>query len=103
MNTRLSRSLLVLLVGPLVAASAACSTSAQHGARAGSADQHDTIAELHQRKCGNCHRLVEPSTRARADIERALGRHDKRLRLTRDELNALVDYLAPETGSQAKR
>ncbi len=103
MNARRSPSpLLVLVAASLVAMSAACSGT-RDGARVGSADQHDTIAELHQRKCGNCHRLVEPSTRARADVERALGRHDKRLRLTRAEWSALVDYLAPEAGSQAKR
>jgi hypothetical protein len=101
MNPR--RSLLVLLVAPLLAASAACSTGTRDGARLESADKHDSIADLHQRKCGNCHRLVEPSSRARADIQSALGRHAKRLRLTHAEWTALTDYLAPEAGSQAKR
>ena len=101
MNVR--RSLFVVFVAAVLATSAACSTSMGDRARAESADQHDTIAELHQRKCGNCHRLVEPATRPRAEIESALLRHEKRMHLTRAEWTALVDYLAPvpATVSQA--
>ncbi len=95
------RLLLVLFAAPAFAAAAACSTSTGDGARIGSAEQHDTIAELHQRKCGNCHRLVEPSTRPRAEIDSAIGRHQKRLRLTQAEWTAIADYLAPVTVSQA--
>jgi hypothetical protein len=52
------------------------------------------IVTVHVSKCGACHAPVEPGTRSREDIERALARHQKRLRLSPDEWSAMVDYLA---------
>jgi hypothetical protein len=100
---KLRRALLAVVIASLAAATAACASGAGDGTRADSADSHATIAALHQRKCGSCHRLVEPSTRSRATIVDAMGRHEKRLRLSPAEWSALTDYLAPETTSmQAK-
>ena len=96
------RSLLALALAPLLAASAACSAGVRDGAPATSPESSGTIAQLHQRKCGACHRLVEPASRTRPEIERALGRHEKRLHMTRDEWTAMVDYLAPASVTQAK-
>jgi hypothetical protein len=51
------------------------------------------VAEIHHAHCGGCHRRVEPGQRTRAQLERALAKHHKRLRLTDTQWERLVDYL----------
>jgi hypothetical protein len=52
------------------------------------------IANVHRAKCGACHTRVEPGTRTRAQLEAALSRHRKRVRLTEAEWAEMIDYLA---------
>jgi hypothetical protein len=72
---------------------AASSPRADEGARG----EPQRIAAIHVSKCGSCHVPVEPGTRSRDELERALDRHQKRLHLTREEWNAMVEYLAAES------
>jgi hypothetical protein len=56
------------------------------------AQQH--VAEVHRAKCGNCHVRVEPGTHSHDQLETALGRHRKRVRLSEEEWSQLIEYLA---------
>jgi hypothetical protein len=94
-----ARCTLGMLLVATLGVAAACTTSARPVVPA----SETRIAQIHRSKCSSCHRLVEPATRTRAEIERALERHDKRVRLSHDDWRALVDYLAPSgSSSQAK-
>jgi hypothetical protein len=92
---------------------AACSTPATTTAAADPTAQTRTtealvgdarpISQIHASKCGSCHVPVQPGTRSRDQIEAAMSRHGKRLRLTQAQWTAMVEYLAPAVGSvQAK-
>jgi hypothetical protein len=52
------------------------------------------VADVHRAKCGNCHVRVEPGTRSHAALESAFSRHKKRVHLSEDEWNELIEYLA---------
>jgi hypothetical protein len=58
------------------------------------APAHARVASVHRSKCGSCHVRVEPGERTRVDLEAALARHRKRVRLTEEEWGDMVDYLA---------
>jgi hypothetical protein len=67
------------------------------GARSPGEMAHDSpIARIHRARCGNCHQRIEPNFRTRAELEPALLRHRKRVHLSDDEWDAMVDYLAPQ-------
>jgi hypothetical protein len=53
-----------------------------------------TIAAIHAHKCGSCHIAPEPKSRTREQVDAALGRHQKRVRLTHAQWAAMSDYLA---------
>ena len=52
------------------------------------------VAEIHHSVCGNCHARVEPGTRTREKLERALAKHHTRVKMTDAEWAELVDYLS---------
>jgi cytochrome c5 len=52
------------------------------------------IASLHSRQCGRCHVAPEPRTRTRAQLEEAAPRHDRRVHMSHDDWQAMIDYLA---------
>jgi hypothetical protein len=52
------------------------------------------IASLHSQKCGRCHVAPEPGTRTRAQLEDAFSRHGRRVHLSHDDWQAMLDYLA---------
>ena len=54
------------------------------------------IAAVHTSRCGRCHVAPEPNTRTRAELESAFGRHKKRVHLSQDEWQAMIDFLAPQ-------
>jgi hypothetical protein len=86
MKLRLA-STIVAAVGLLSAG--ACSPASAPDAR--------PIAAVHRHQCGRCHTPPEPGVLARDRVESAAQRHDKRVRLTRDEWTAMIEYLAPKT------
>jgi hypothetical protein len=51
------------------------------------------IATVLRSQCGRCHVPPEPRMRSREQVESAAARHAKRVRLTRDEWTAMIDYL----------
>lgn len=61
------------------------------------------IAAVHSSKCGQCHVPPEPKTHTRAQLEDAFGRHKKRVHLSPDEWEAMIDYLAAPPGAIAPR
>jgi len=77
---RLGLLLLTLALG-------ACSPAA--------APENPRVAKIHRTQCGRCHSPPEPGKRSRAEVEAAATRHSTRVRLTREEWTAMVDYLAP--------
>ncbi|MGD0524915.1 MAG: hypothetical protein ABSE49_07220 [Polyangiaceae bacterium] len=52
------------------------------------------IASLHSHQCGRCHVAPEPKTRTRAQLEEAFTRHDRRVHMSHDDWQAMIDYLA---------
>jgi len=52
---------------------------------------------VHRHQCGRCHVPPSPGSHSREEFESAFGRHQKRVRLTQEEWQAMVDYLAPTT------
>jgi hypothetical protein len=60
-----------------------------------SAPDAPPIAAVHRHQCGRCHTPPEPGALARQRVESAALRHDSRVRLTRDEWTAMIEYLAP--------
>jgi hypothetical protein len=53
------------------------------------------IATVHRHQCGKCHAPPPPRSHSREEFETAFGRHHKRVHLTDEEWQAMVDYLAP--------
>lgn len=53
------------------------------------------IAAVHRHQCGKCHAPPSPGSHSREEFESAFGRHHKRVHLTEEEWQAMVDYLAP--------
>jgi len=53
------------------------------------------IAAVHRHQCGKCHAPPPPGSHSREEFETAFGRHHKRVHLTQEEWQAMVDYLAP--------
>jgi hypothetical protein len=96
----------LLLLGCLLATtSAACggtTGTAPSSVTPASAEAKEAqIASVWRSKCGACHVPVEPGSRKRDEIETALQRHRKRLRLTDDQWSQLVDFLAPPQTQRA--
>jgi hypothetical protein len=83
-------ALLVLAMTTMACANAPAAESAR---------DESPIASLHHRKCGSCHVPVEPGARTRAELEPALARHEKRVKLTRGEWDAMLEYLASSSKS----
>jgi cytochrome c5 len=52
------------------------------------------IASLHSHQCGRCHVAPEPKTRTRAQLEEAVPRHDRRVHMSHDDWQAMIEYLA---------
>jgi hypothetical protein len=52
------------------------------------------IASLHSRACGRCHVAPAPRTRTRAQLEDAFSRHGKRVHMSHEDWQAMLDYLA---------
>ena len=61
-----------------------------------SQEERAHISSVHLAKCGSCHTPVAPGSRARAEVEAALGRHRKRARLTDREWHLMIDYLTKD-------
>jgi hypothetical protein len=57
------------------------------------------IARVHQRQCGRCHAPPERGSHSRPKLEDAFSRHRKRVRLTSEEWEAMVEYLAAPSTS----
>jgi Skp family chaperone for outer membrane proteins len=67
-----------------------------------SAPDGPPIAAVHTRRCGNCHTAPEPGSHTRASLEDAFGRHQRRVHLSQEEWQAMVDYLAVGTPPSQK-
>jgi hypothetical protein len=82
------RSTMVAVLGPMsmVVGLTGCSQAA--------APDAPPIASLHSHQCGRCHVPPEPRTRTRAQLEDAFTRHGKRVHLSHDDWQAMIDYLA---------
>lgn len=85
------------LVGCALVGLVAAGCSARPASAPRSLEAESAIAETHRARCGACHVHVEPGERTRAELELALARHRKRVRLTDSEWAALTDYLAAPT------
>lgn len=81
---RAATALFALLLGSLAAA---CAPAA--------APDGPPIAAVHRHQCGRCHTPPEPGSHSRAEFESAFGRHHKRVHLSEEEWQAMIDYLAP--------
>ncbi len=60
-----------------------------------SAPDGPPIAAVHRHQCSKCHAPPPPGSHSREEFEDAFGRHHKRVHLTQDEWQAMIDYLAP--------
>jgi hypothetical protein len=60
------------------------------------------VAQVWLGRCGGCHTRVEPGTRSHAELEGALARHHKRVRLSDEEWTQMIDYLAKDRMSASK-
>jgi hypothetical protein len=56
------------------------------------------IAATITTRCASCHEAPKPGVRARAEVAKALSRHHKRVRLTDDQWEAVLEYLAEGSG-----
>ncbi len=54
------------------------------------------VAKVWASRCGSCHVRVEPGTRDRETLEKALSRHRTRVRMDEPQWAALVEFLAAE-------
>jgi len=61
-----------------------------------------TIAAIHARRCGSCHVAPAPKSRTREQVDAAVERHQKRVRLTPAQWAAMSDYLTGPDGSTAR-
>jgi Spy/CpxP family protein refolding chaperone len=64
-------------------------------APAAAAPDGPPIAAVHRHRCGKCHAPPPPGSHSREEFESAFGRHRKRVHLTDQEWQAMIDYLAP--------
>ena len=80
-----------------------CAVLAVGCGRARAPSDAPPIAALHATKCGACHSPVEPGTHTRAALESAFARHQRRVRLSDDEWNAMVQYLASDASASDTR
>jgi hypothetical protein len=53
----------------------------------------ESIAVVHQSRCGTCHERVDPGERTREQLETALARHRDRMQLTESQWQAMLEYL----------
>jgi cytochrome c5 len=90
-----ARVLGALSIGIACAACGAASATSTTSTNAANAEPDRPIAHVHAARCGSCHVPVAPGTRSRDQIERAMVRHGKRLRLSDEQWRAMVEYLAP--------
>ena len=81
-----------LLLGSLAVACAPAAAPDGSGERSG---ERPPIATVHRHQCGRCHAPPPPGSHSREEFETAFGRHHKRVHLTDEEWQAMVDYLAP--------
>ena len=91
----------VFVWGLLVSLVACAAGPAPSGASAPT--ERSAIAKVHASKCGSCHKPPEPDMRTREQVEDALARHRKRVRLTSEEWAMMVDYLAVPDGRTARQ
>jgi hypothetical protein len=59
------------------------------------------IASTWHARCGACHTRVEPGTRTRAQLDKALARHHKRVHLDEDQWRQMIAFLSGETATPA--
>jgi cytochrome c5 len=81
---------------PPVVASADTASGEASDAAAGAVPPREAsraTVELWRARCGQCHVRVEPGTRDRATLSKALSRHQKRAKLSPSDVRDLVDYL----------
>jgi hypothetical protein len=72
-----------------------CATPApEAGGFAAPPDEGAHAQAVWQKRCGRCHRRIQPGSESRRELERALARHKKRVRLTESEWRALITFLA---------
>jgi hypothetical protein len=72
---------------------AACAAS-QPRELSASAEPTAAIAGVHAHACARCHRPPEPRLLTRDQLENVFVRHRTRVRLSADQWDRLVDYLA---------
>ena len=83
---------------------AGCTSAPAPRASSAPAGADQAIASMHVSKCGACHTLPSPQTRTRRHLEEAFTRHKRRVHLTTEEWEAMVDYLAmPPEGATARQ
>ena len=91
-----------LVVLALAATLSACAGASGPAPIASSSENPSGAASVWKSKCGACHVPVEPGSRQRSELETALQRHRKRVRLSEDQWSGLVDFLSQSQGLQAK-
>jgi hypothetical protein len=64
-------------------------------------DQH--AAAIHTSRCGGCHQAPAPGSHTRMELESAFTRHHKRVHLSTEEWQAMVDYLAADGKATAQK
>ena len=84
----------VCVAGGIVASLAVASAVFLWGCGSALPPGSPPIANVWLGRCGACHVRVEPGTRSRAQLEEALKRHRKRVRLSEEEWIQMIDYLA---------
>jgi hypothetical protein len=80
------------MAAALALGSGACVTSSPSAPRGSFADGE--MATLRVQKCGSCHAPPEPKAHTRAELEGVMLRHKNRVRLTPNQWERLIDYLA---------
>jgi hypothetical protein len=95
----IARSIVCMLVGLVCGACA--SEGARGTTREASNEPHPAIEHIHRSRCGACHVRVEPGTRSRAVLEKALARHVDRVHLDKADWTAMIDYLSPPDATAA--
>jgi hypothetical protein len=66
----------------------------------GPADQREAAAAIHAHKCVRCHAPPEKMRHTRAELEVIFGRHKGRIKLTPEEWQGMVEFLArPDEGT----
>lgn len=91
----------VLSLGAMLAACGGAATVPSSVTAVGAGGEEPQVASVWRSKCGACHVPVEPGSRKRGVIEKAMQRHHKRLHLTEDQWVQLVDFLAPAQSQHA--